>query len=136
MKSFVAIRQLNFRGSCKLLPGSREKRTRLVICVIAGGSFFRPTALQQGNQAFGVSDLAALCLQVLYLGTQVHISDVILATGNLAWNALTIEERFDLFRSARTSCTNLDPLLLLLLLIIPRGWPFANDNPEGPASCK
>ena len=89
----------------ELLPGSREKRTRLVICVIAGGSFFRPTALQQGNQAFGVSDLAALCLQVLYLGTQVHISDVILATGNLAWNALTIEERFDLFRSARTSCT-------------------------------
>ena len=53
----------------------------------------------------GVSDLAALCLQVLYLGTQVHISDVILATGNLAWNALTIEERLDLFRSARTSCT-------------------------------
>ena len=49
----------------ELLPGSREKRTRLVICVIAGGSFFRPTALQQGNQAFGVSDLAALCLQVL-----------------------------------------------------------------------
>ena len=46
----------------------------------------------------GVSDLAALCLQVLYLGTQVHISDVILVTGNLAWNALTTEERFDLFQ--------------------------------------
>ena len=88
------------------MPGSREKRTRLVICVIAGGSFFRPTALQQGNQAFGVSDLAALCLQVLYLGTQVHISDVILATSNLAWNALTTEERFDLFHFLpRSACT-------------------------------
>ena len=28
----------------------------------------------------------------------MHISDVILATGNLAWNALTTEERFDLFQ--------------------------------------
>ena len=28
------------------------------------------------------------------------------------------------------------PLLLLLFLIISRGWTLANDHPEGPTSCK